>query len=129
MKRIAAEWVRGFTAVQLTAYNDPANQATSFKTLFIDKFCTTQQKTIWQQQFFNLKQRSDSVDAYIAKFKNLNQKYAMPVQAAGLDNIDIIINAARNWETGKHITASETDTKEAIARLTDQIAQLSFKLV
>ena len=76
MKGIAAEWVCGFTALQLTAYNDLAHLATSFKTLFTNKFCTTQQKAIWQQQFFNLKQGSDSVDAYVAKFKNLNQKVA-----------------------------------------------------
>ncbi|CAG8659188.1 14945_t:CDS:1, partial [Dentiscutata heterogama] len=48
----------------------------------------------------------------------------MSIQAAGLDNIDAIMNAARNWKTEKHITALEIDTTEAIAQLTDQIAQL-----
>ncbi|CAG8645229.1 6273_t:CDS:1, partial [Dentiscutata heterogama] len=48
----------------------------------------------------------------------------MSIQAASLGDIDAIINATRNWKTGKHITALETNITEAITRLTDQIAQL-----
>jgi hypothetical protein len=147
MKGIAEEWVKIYNNDTLTAYDDEQAAETSFKKLFKDRFSTARQKAKWQQQFFDLKQGSDTVDAYIAKFKRLNEKvpdlpetfqiqhfikglrpeFAMPVQASAPENLAEAIDTSRLWETGKFIT-SDTDTKDAIAQLTDQIAKLSINL-
>ena len=46
----------------------------SFKHLFRACFHTTKQKALWQNQFFEIKQGPDTVDAYISCFRKLKKK-------------------------------------------------------
>jgi len=120
--------------------------------LFKARFSTAKQKAIWQKQLFDIKQGTDSVDAYVNRFRSLRGKvdpadvfpvafvvqlfiqglrpeYAINVQASEPDTLDAAITTARRWETGRLMaTANSTETDQAIKQLTDQIAQLSINL-
>ena len=120
--------------------------------MFKARFNTPKQKAIWQKQLFDIKQRTDSIDAYVNRFRSLRRKvdsadvfpvafvvqlfiqglkpeYAVNVQASEPDTLDAAITTARRWETGRLMaTANPTETDQAIKQLTDQIAQLSINL-
>jgi hypothetical protein len=151
MKGIALDWYRSLNPLP-NAYNNDAGQARSFKHLFKARFSTAKQKAIWQKQLFDIKQGTDSVDAYVSRFRSLRRKvdpadafpvafvvqlfiqglqpeYAVNVQASEPATLDDAITAARRWETGRLMAnATTTETDQAIKQLTDQIAQLSINL-
>ena len=115
-------------------------------------FNTPKQKAIWQKQLFDIKQGTDSVDAYINRFRSLWRKvdpagifpvafvvqlfiqelrleYAINVQASEPATLNDAITTACRWETERLMaTANPTETDQAIKQLTDQIAQLSINL-
>jgi len=151
MKGIALDWYSSLNPQPNAYYND-ANRARSFKHLFKARFSTAKQKAIWQKQLFDIKQGTDSVDAYVNRFRSLQRKvdpadvfpvafvvqlfiqglkpeYAVNVQASEPDTLDAAITTARRWETRRLMaTANPTETDQAIKQLTDQIAQLSINL-
>ena len=125
----------------------------SFTHLFKNKFNTTKQKATWQKQLFEIKQGPDTIDTYVSRFKQLQNRvdptnlfpatliiqffvqglrpeYAVNVQASEPATLAAAITEARRWETGR-LMASENknDTHQAIERLTEQIAKLSINLV
>ena len=135
-----------------TAFDDNANQPTSFKHEFRVRFHTRKQKALWQKELFEIKQGTDSVDTYVNKFRELKERvdrtnafpadfivqlfiqglrpeYAINVQANEPADLATAITAAIRWETG-HIMANKknNETDQAIKQLTDQIAQLSINL-
>ncbi|HEY1247838.1 MAG TPA: retrotransposon gag family protein, partial [Nitrososphaera sp.] len=150
LKGIAADWYRSLQPVP-NAYNNDAQQNQSFKHLFLARFSTTQQKARWQKQLFEIKQGTDTVDAYVSKFKRLRKRvdptdafpanfviqlfiqglrpeYGIAVQAAEPGDLDAAILAAQRWETGHVMSKPTSDTDQAIKQLTEQIAQLSINL-
>ena len=57
-----------------TAFDDNANQPTSFKHEFRVRFYTRKQKALWQKELFEIKQGTDSVDTYVNKFRELKER-------------------------------------------------------
>jgi Retrotransposon gag protein/Zinc knuckle len=119
--------------------------------MFKDRFSTTKQKAIWQKQLFDAKQGTDTVDAYVTCFKQLQirvdpdgnfppqfllqlfiqglrPEYSVNVQATEPADLNTAITSARRWETGRVMANPHGDTDNAIKKLTDQIAQLSINL-
>ena len=120
--------------------------------MFKARFSTAKQKAIWQKQLFDIKQETDSVDAYVNRFRSLRGKvdpadvfpvafvvqlfiqglrpeYTINVQASESATLNDAITTARRWETGRLIAnTNPTETDQAIKQLTDQIAQLSINL-
>ncbi|CAG8672502.1 6324_t:CDS:1, partial [Cetraspora pellucida] len=111
---------------------------------FLEQFKTIKKKAMWQQEFFNLKQGTNTVDTYIAQFKKLQRKvdsdghfpadfivqlfieglrseYAIPVQAATPEDLATAITQARHWEIEK---AMATPEKDDVNDITKQLAQL-----
>ncbi|CAG8531624.1 230_t:CDS:2, partial [Cetraspora pellucida] len=75
---------------------------------------------MWQQEFFNLKQRTNTVDTYIAQFKKLQRK----VDPNGNFSADFIVQLfikAKHWKIGKAMANSE---KDDVNDITKQLAQL-----
>jgi hypothetical protein len=120
--------------------------------MFRTRFYTPKQKALWQKQFFDIKQGTDTVDAYVNNFRSLRNKidrgnvfpvnfivqlfiqglrpeYAINVQAEEPADLAAAITCAKRWETG-HVMASQNNlgTDQAIKTLTEQIAQLSINL-
>ena len=150
LKGIAADWYRSLHPAP-NAYRDNANPDRSFRHLFLARFSTTQQKALWQKQLFDIKQGTDTVDAYVGKFKSLRKRvdptnvfpatfitqlfiqglrpeYGIAVQAAEPADLNAAITAAQRWETGHVMSKPPSDTDQAIKQLTEQIAQLSINL-
>ncbi|CAG8737509.1 2809_t:CDS:1, partial [Cetraspora pellucida] len=115
---------------------------------FLEQFKTIKKKAMWQQEFFNLKQRTNTVDTYIAQFKKLQRKvdpdgnfladfivqlfikglqpeYAISVQAAILEDLATAITQARHWKIEKAMATSE---KDDVNDITKQLAQLYINL-
>ena len=42
--------------------------------MFRERFCTPKQKATWQQQLFAIQQRTDTVDTYVNRFKQLKER-------------------------------------------------------
>ena len=79
-----------------------------------------------------MKRRVDSEDAFPDDFiiqlfiQGLRPEFAINVQASEPADLDTAIKIARKWETGKLMASPNTDTDQAINRLTEQIAQLNI---
>jgi len=72
MKDNAEDWLKGLENDHFQSYSVGDNP--QFKTSFLEQFKTVKKKAIWQQEFFNLKQGTNTVDTYIAQFKKLRRK-------------------------------------------------------
>ena len=70
MKGIALDWYQSLNP-QPNVYNDDAAPNRSFKHLFKAWFSIPKQKAVWQKQLFDIKQETDSVDAYVNRFRSL----------------------------------------------------------
>ena len=73
LKGIALDWYTSQNPLP-NVFNDDNQQARSFQHLFKDRFITTKQKAEWQKQLFNIKQGTDSVDAYVNRFRELKKR-------------------------------------------------------
>ncbi|CAG8624246.1 14227_t:CDS:2, partial [Cetraspora pellucida] len=59
---------------------------------------------MWQQEFFNLKQGTNTLF-----IKGLQPEYAIPVQAAIPKDLATAITQARHWKIGKAMATPEKD--------------------
>ncbi|CAG8553128.1 7757_t:CDS:2 [Cetraspora pellucida] len=75
---------------------------------------------MWQQEFFNLKQETNTVNIYIAQFKKLQRKVAIP------NDLATAITHARYCKIEKAMTTSE---KNYVNDITKQLAQLYINSV
>lgn len=80
MKDNAQEWLNSVEHASTHFYSADhrhqvdGNHVYSFTHLFKDKFSTTKQKATWQKQLFEIKQGPDTVDTYVSKFKQLQNR-------------------------------------------------------